>query len=101
VNSSKAHIPIRRIAMDVDKVVDRPGMVPLAQALARVPGVRAVNVTVTGIDIETVGTDVTVEGDDIDTDALFEAIEKVGAVLHSIDEVVAGEHVVERVTRLR
>jgi len=93
--------PIRRIAMDVDKVVDRPGMVPLAQALAAVPGVQAVNVTVTEIDIETVGTDVTVEGDGIDTDALFAAVERVGAVLHSVDEVVAGDRIIERVTRRR
>lgn len=87
--------------MDIDKVVERPGMVSLARALASVPGVHAVNVTVTEIDIETVGTDITVEGDDIDTDVLFEAIENIGAVLHSIDEVVAGEHIVERVARLR
>ena len=99
--AAKPQAPIRRIAMDVDKVVDRPAMVPLARAIAAVPGVQAVNVTVTEIDIETVGTDVTVEGDDIDTEALFEAIEKIGAVLHSIDEVVAGERVIERVPRLR
>ena len=93
--------PIRRIAMDVDKIIDRPAMVPLAQALAAVPGVQAVNVTVTEIDIETVGTDVTVEGDGIDTDALFAAVERVGAVLHSVDEVVAGDRIIERVTRRR
>lgn len=87
--------------MDVDKVVDRPDMVTLAKALEAVPGVAAVNVTVTEIDVETVGTDVTVEGEDIDTDALFRAIEAVGAVLHSVDEVVAGTRVIERVPRLR
>ncbi|MCX7520863.1 DUF211 domain-containing protein [Microbacterium sp. STN6] len=94
-------MPIRRLAMDVDKVVDRPDMITLARALEAVAGVDAVNVTVTEIDIETVGTDVTVEGNDIDTDALFAAIESVGAVLHSVDEVVAGDHIVERVSRIR
>jgi len=58
-------------------------------------------VTVTEIDVETVGTDITVEGADIDTAALFAAIESVGAVLHSIDEVVAGSRVIERVPRVR
>ncbi|WP_407791904.1 MULTISPECIES: DUF211 domain-containing protein [Actinomycetes] len=29
------------------------------------------------------------------------AIETVGAVLHSIDEVVAGDHIIERVARVR
>ena len=94
-------MPIRRLAMDVDKVVDRPDMISLAQALEAVPGVEAVNVTVTEIDVETVGTDITVEGSDIDTVALFEAIESVGAVLHSVDEVVAGERIIERVPRVR
>ncbi len=93
--------PIRRLALDVDKVVDRPEMVGLARVMAEVPGVSAVNITVNEIDIETVGTVVTVEGDDIDTDALFTAIEKAGAVLHSIDEVVAGDHIVDHIPRLR
>ncbi|MFC4242914.1 DUF211 domain-containing protein [Gryllotalpicola reticulitermitis] len=93
--------PIRRLALDVDKVVDRPEMVGLARTIAEVSGVAAVNITVNEIDIETVGTVVTVEGDDIDTDALFEAIEKAGAVLHSIDEVVAGERIIDHVSRVR
>ncbi len=94
-------MPIRRIALDVDKVIDRPEMVPLALAIEAVQGVEAVNVTVNEIDIETVGTVVTVEGDNIDTDALFRTIERAGAVLHSIDEVVAGSRIVEHVPRVR
>ena len=93
--------PIRRLALDVDKVVDRPEMVGLARTIAEVSGVAAVNITVNEIDIETVGTVVTVEGDDIDTDALFLAIERAGAVLHSIDEVVAGERIIDHVLRVR
>lgn len=94
-------MPIRRLALDVDKVVDRPDMVTLACAIEAVAGVAAVNITVTEIDVETIGTDVTVEGEDIDTEALFEAIRKAGAVLHSVDEVVAGERIVEHVSRVR
>lgn len=94
-------MPIRRLALDVDKVVDRPEMVTLARTLERVAGVDAVNITVNEIDIETVGTVITVEGEDIDTDALFAAIEHAGAVLHSIDEVVAGSRIVEHVGRVR
>jgi len=87
--------------LDVDKVVDRPEMVTLAEAIEKVRGVEAVNITVNEIDIETVGTVITVEGDDIDTDALFEAIERAGAVLHSIDEVVAGSRIIDHVSRVR
>lgn len=94
-------MPIRRLALDVDKVVDRPDLITLARAIETVPGVGAVNITVTEIDVETIGTDITVEGDDIDTEALFRAIEHVGAVLHSVDEVVAGDRIIERVLRVR
>lgn len=94
-------MPIRRLALDVDKVVDRPDLISLARAIEQVPGVGAVNITVTEIDVETIGTDITVQGDDIDTDALFRAIERVGAVLHSVDEVVAGDAILERVARVR
>ena len=94
-------MPIRRLALDVDKVVDRPDLITLARAIENVPGVGSVYITVTEIDVETIGTDITVEGDDIDTEALFRAIERVGAVLHSVDEVVAGERVIERVLRVR
>ena len=47
------------------------------------------------------GTEVTVEGTDIDVPALFTAIEKVGAALHSIDEIVVGERVIDRIPRIR
>lgn len=43
----------------------------------------------------------TVEGDGIDVAALFLAIERASAVLHSIDEVVVGNRIVERVPRVR
>jgi len=94
-------MPVRRLSMDVDKVVDRPHLVTLALAIEEVPGVDAVNITVNEIDIETVGTQVTVVGPDIDCDALFHAIERAGAVLHSVDEVVAGNHLLDFVPRVR
>ena len=94
-------MPIRRLALDVDKVIDRPEMVTLARSLEKVDGVTAVNITVNEIDIETVGTIITLEGDDINTDALFAAIERVGAVVHSVDEIVAGDHIIEHVPRVR
>jgi hypothetical protein len=94
-------MPIRRLALDVDKVIDRPDMISLAQQLEAVPGVTGVNLTVTEIDIETVGLDVTIDGDDIDTQALFTAITEAGAVLHSVDQVIAGNHIVDHVIRRR
>jgi uncharacterized protein len=87
--------------LDVDRAIERPDMVALAHAIDAVRGVEGANITVTDIDIETVGMEVTVEGDDIDVCALTSAIEKAGAAVHSIDEIVFGSRVVERVPRAR
>jgi len=59
------------------------------------------NVTVPEIDVQTIGMDVTVEGDSIDLDAVFRAIESTGAVVHSIDELAAGDRLVSRIARER
>ena len=92
---------VRRLQLDVDKAVQRPDLLELAEAIDGVPGVEAVNITVTDIDIETVGTEVTIEGDGIDIPALVAAIEKAGAALHSIDEVVVGNRIIDRIPRAR
>lgn len=92
---------IRRLALDVDKAVARPDLMALAAAIEGVPGVEGVNITVTEIDIETVGMNVTVEGERIDFDALSKAIEKAGAAVNCIDQIVAGSRMVEWIKRVR
>ena len=87
-------VNVRRIQLDVDKAIQRPNLLDLAAAIENVSGVQAANVTVTEIDLETMGTEVTVVGDAIDVAALTAAIEKTGCAVHSIDEVVVGEPVV-------
>jgi hypothetical protein len=52
---------IRRLVLDVDKAIAQPAIIDLTERIEAVPGVEAVNVTVTEIDIETVGMNVTVE----------------------------------------
>jgi uncharacterized protein len=66
-----------------------------------VGGVEGVNVTVTEIDLETVGMDITVEGTEIDHVALLARIEQAGAVVHSVDQACVGERIVEGVVRSR
>jgi hypothetical protein len=92
---------VRRVTMDVDKAVREPHILELAAEIDRAEGVEAFNITVGNIDIETVGMDITVEGQSIDVPALVEAIERAGAAVHSIDEVVVGSRVVELVHRRR
>lgn len=92
---------IRRLVLDVDKAISRPTILEIGDAIETVPGVAGFNITVTEIDIETVGMDVTIEGEQMSYEALVKAIEKTGAVVHSIDQLVAGTQVVERVKRER
>jgi len=92
---------IKRIVLDVDKAIEHPSLVDVAAAIESVPGVKGVNITVTEIDIETVGTEVTVEGEEIDYKALIKSIEKTGAVVHSVDELAVGERLVEQIRRRR
>ena len=92
---------VRRLMLDVDRALEQPDVLRLAQAIDSVRGVEGGNITVTDIDMETVGMEVTVEGDDIDVGALVAAIEHAGAAVHSIDEIVFGSRVVERVPRAR
>jgi hypothetical protein len=76
-------------------------LITLAAAIESVTGVEGVNITVTGIDMETVGTQVTVEGENIEFEALRKAIESTGAIVNSVDEVVAGKRTIEWVRRAR
>lgn len=87
--------------LDVDKAIARPTLIDLAEAIERVAGVEGVNLTVTEIDVETVGMNVTIEGEHIDYATLVEAIEATGAVVHSVDQLIVGNRVVEYVKRER
>jgi uncharacterized protein len=91
----------RRLLLDVGKAVQRPGILELAEAIDGVPGIQSANITVTDIDIKTVSTDVTVEGDNINVRELVTAIEKAGAAEHGIEEIVVGDRIIERVPRAR
>ena len=92
---------IRRLVLDVDKAVAKPTVTELAEAICGVAGVEAVNITVTEIDIETVGFNVTIEGEHVSYRDLVQAIEHTGAAVHSIDQLVAGSRIVEEVKRGR
>lgn len=92
---------IRRLVLDMDKAIARPTLIEIAQAIDAVPGVHGLNITVTEIDIETVGTNVTIEGEGLDYDTIVNAIESTGAVVHSIDQIVAGTQIVEWISRKR
>jgi hypothetical protein len=92
---------IKRLVLDVDKTTGRPTLLELAEAIDPVRGIDGFNIAVTEIDAETVGTEITVEGDDIDYQQLVEEIESAGAVVHGIDEIAGGHRLIENVKRKR
>jgi hypothetical protein len=92
---------IRRLVMDVDKAFKMPSLIDIATAIHRCSGVAASNMVVTEIDQQTIGMDVTIEGETINYDEIVKAIEDSGAVVHSLDEIACGSHIVEPVKRSR
>jgi uncharacterized protein len=53
---------IRRVLLDVDKAIQRPEIVDIAKAIDAARSVAGLAITVTKIDVHTVGMDVSVEG---------------------------------------
>ncbi|EQD25929.1 protein containing DUF211 [mine drainage metagenome] len=90
---------IRRVILDVGKGLGRPSLVDLSEAIISVKGVDGVNISVTEIDMETMGTNITVEGTNINFDELVRTIEDTGAVVHSVDEIAAGSRLIENIRR--
>ncbi len=86
---------LRRIVLDVAKGLNRPTLVELANAIGKIKGVDAVNISVNEMDMETMGLIITVEGDGIDSESLIKEIDEIGCAVHSIDEVVAGKRLIE------
>ncbi|CAM5459349.1 hypothetical protein AFEL58S_02947 [Afipia felis] len=92
---------IRQLLLDVDKAVARPSLLEIAAALDNCRGVEAVNITVGEIDIETVGMNVTIEGENMNYEEIERAIESTGAVVHSLDEIAIGHRIIPRINRVR
>ena len=86
----------RRIVLDVLKPHE-PEMFAVADAVADCSGVDSVNVVLVETDREVQSLKLTIEGDSIETDTVEETIEHIGASIHSVDQVVCGDSIVEQV----
>jgi hypothetical protein len=87
--------------IDVDKALKAPTLVEIAEAIHTCKGVQSSNITVTEVDQETMGTNVTIEGENLSYEEIVRAIERSGAVVHSLDQLVSGEKILECVPRAR
>jgi hypothetical protein len=88
-------LPVRRLVIDAAIPTKNVSIVDVARALYSIEGVKAVRVTVDDVDVDVLGLMIVVEGDKIDVDEVQGAIEKVGGVVHSLDEVVVGDYIPE------
>ncbi len=88
---------IRRIVLDVLKP-HTPRLTDLALMISSDPHVVGVNISLKEVDQNTESISVTLEGDNLDYESIKEILEQAGAVIHSIDQVVAGKELVEEVT---
>ena len=95
-----AEAKLRRIVLDVLKPHD-PSIVELARELANLPGVDGANVNIYEVDRKVENAKVTLEGDDLNYEAILSIIEDGGGTVHSIDEAVAGKVLIEEVPTLQ
>jgi len=87
---------LRRLVLDVLKPLE-PNIVELVQRIAALAGVDGVNISIHEIDLKVENAKITVEGDALSYEELKEVIEHYGGAIHSIDEVAAGDRLIEDV----
>jgi uncharacterized protein len=87
---------LRRLVLDVLKPLE-PSIVELAQMLADLDGVDGVNISIYEIDRRVENAKVTIEGHDLRYETIAALIEENGGAIHSIDEVAAGDVLIEDV----
>ncbi len=87
---------LKRLVLDVLKP-HQPVLPEFAELLGKLKGVMGINITLIEVDAETESVKITVEGNKLDYPEIKEKIETLGAVIHSVDQVVAGITVVEEV----
>lgn len=87
-------VEIKRVVLDVLKPHD-PSVLTFGERTATCDGVDGVNVVLLETDREVQNIKLTVEGQDLDFEAVEATIEELGGTIHSIDEVACGEVLVE------
>jgi hypothetical protein len=85
---------LKRLVLDLLKPHD-PDMREFARATADCPGVDGVNAMLIETDRKVQNIKLTVEGDSVDDEAVFEVIRDLGGTVHSVDEVACGERLIE------
>jgi hypothetical protein len=72
-----------------------PSIIEMAAQLSELAGISAVNISIYEIDRKVENAKITVEGPDIQYEALESMIRELGGSIHSIDEAVAGKTIID------
>ncbi|MFW6110749.1 MAG: DUF211 domain-containing protein [Thermoproteota archaeon] len=83
-------VTVRRLVLDSLKPREL-SLIELSQALASVNGVEEVSVVVIEVDSKTETLKVTVEGPQIDHEAVWEVMEKCGVSIKGVDEITVSK----------
>ena len=87
---------IRLIVLDILKP-HHPSILELSSAISDIEGIDGVDISVYEIDSKVETVKATIVGSNIDYEKIRKVIEDLGATVHSIDKVGAGEKLVEEV----
>jgi len=85
--------PLRRLVVDVLKPHDPP-LVAFTEHLADLDSVAGASASLVELDQEVQNIELTLEGEDVDFEAVEAAVEELSGTVHSVDEVACGESVV-------
>ena len=91
---------VRRLVLDTLKP-HTPSIIELAKQLSDLQGVEAVNISIYEIDRKVENAKITIEGPGIKYPAVEELIRELGGTVHSIDEVVAGQSIIDDASTLQ
>ena len=85
---------IRRLVVDLLKPLET-SLVDISKSVANLEGVDGVNIVVYEIDRKTETLKATIEGTNVELEEVKEVLDKFGVVIHSLDEVAAGNVLIE------
>jgi len=85
---------IRRLVLDTLKP-HNPSIIEMASQISDMDGVSAVNISIYEVDRKVENAKITVEGSDISSGDVMDLIEELGGAVHSVDEVVAGDKIID------
>ena len=91
---------VRRLVLDCLKPHE-PSIIELAQQISELPGADSVNISIYEIDRKVENAKITIEGQDIQYDAVASLIHELGGTVHSIDEAVAGKTIIDDASTLQ